>query len=1142
MSRKNFQNIVTACVVFGVTWVSGFLNGCTDELGIVGNRPSDYICFTVTLGNDSLTATARGTSGYLSFVEEEWELEGISTDSQSDSRATLVTQLEGSAGVIGTTESGTLLDNEEFTFNGDELTPKGNPVFWKNVIGTNLNIYAYAPKTITGASLSGRTLTYTVPAEASTQTDIIAASTTVASSHRQTIPLTFNHVLTGIRFKLGFECTVNSITISGVHNQGSYAIGGVWTAQSGTQTYTIASTDDVLMMIPQTLPNDAKVTLNYDDNQEISTNLKGQKWESGKLITYTLHKDKPNYVYFDLAAGNVMVDNTTGYKGYVFKEGQEVAEEISGSHADENVYYVYQSTSKNKATTGLRSNGSYVIPTYDPVKASDGRLWSDFITNNPNVESVIEAWDNAAGAGLGPTGTPNQTGAAGAVREVGREATKHRIHITGTLICNLTIDNIYSSYQAESQAGRTVGAIGFVPVDNTGSKLIINIVGDNRVGCVHYFNTKGLEANDNELIFQGIGSLTVADTDYRTVEAPGDSEKDNVIGGNGYYSNHWSSAIGNNDGSDDCWGIIINSGVIFAGTTKAENCTALGAGGNGYGEVTINGGVVTAVASTTGTAIGGGIGFNSPGGEGRVVINGGNVYAYNHANRWNVPSSAIGGAGSKKSSGTKGTVIITGGNVYAQAALGTAIGGGSSYSVAGGDADIQISGGKVVAKSISALGGNGGPDEDMGKELSGGSGIGGGSACTGRVNTTATTYNGGTAKITISGSPIVRTGSIGGGNTGDPNGGKIGSADIKISGGDIQAQFVMAAGAKAVPEFTMSGGFIRNSDTSDSEYIHIVKNGGAVYLEDGSFTMTGGTITDCIAVKTDKGTGNGGAVYIKGTNNPTFEMSGGTISDCISGVHGGAVYLEGGTVELSGGEINDNLAQGGNGGGIYIKEGRFVMSGNSEICGNSALFRNNTGGYGGGLYVTSFSNEVTVDVLSGTITGNSSDRCGGGISVDMAGLSVPARVTVGTEGCGNTNPNISGNQTLLSGGGLYVKGSNANITIYGGKINGNSTSGYVANENVANEGGMVTLYAGDVTHNVVTFHGNGGTHNGSETAVQNIVTATNSSLVIPAFERLGFRVVRWNTRADGRGDDYVNGQRMNISSDIELYAIWEVGQ
>jgi len=95
----------------------------------------------------------------------------------------------------------------------------------------------------------------------------------------------------------------------------------------------------------------------------------------------------------------------------------------------------------------------------------------------------------------------------------------------------------------------------------------------------------------------------------------------------------------------------------------------------------------------------------------------------------------------------------------------------------------------------------------------------------------------------------------------------------------------------------------------------------------------------------------------------------------------------------------------------------------------------------------------------------------------------------------------------------------------------------VPNVNVANEGGMVTLIGGNVSHKVVTFHANDGT---DTSKTQKIVTATNSLLVAPEFKRTGYRLAGWNTRADGRGTSYSDGATMNINTDLTLYAQWEL--
>ena len=1099
---------------------------CTDELeglGLDSIRPTDVICFTASLSDNRPDSQTRSASGHLEIEQEEWLVgERIVT------RGKPVTSLEGSAGVIGyvydewstSVKPWSGLYNTEYVFNGDELTAKENDVRWNTLKLSKARFYVYAPYSINGGRLSNNeqggnpTITYTVDATPANQQDLIVASWEGPTSYKQSIPLSFEHALTAVKFKVGFECTVTKLEVIGIYNKGTYTFGKGWElGTSTTQKYEISSLTDeanTLMMIPQVLDSEAKVVLHYkkdDEEKTITSTLADKVWQAGKMITYTIHETKaPETIYFDLAAGNILIcctedkdykpSETNTYSGYVYKDG--VATEVTGEHNSSNIYHVYQ-TKENNIATGT-------LPSYSPI-TYNGKPWADFIKNNASVAGVIKAWNEAAQA-------------------AGRKATSNRIRVYGSnKEVNLTIDNIYTNY-AERSVSRTKAGIGFNAGSN--SKLTITTVGDNRVSAIHYHG--GQDAN-NQLIFEGSGSLTVGaasgNTTFYNDSYVGELTENDTT----FIDNHWCSAIGGNDsGEGNSCGIVINSGNIFAGTTKAENCTAIGAGGNDKAVITINGGTITAVATTTGTAIGGGIGFNSAGGHGVVTINGGNVYAYNHQNRWSIPSSAIGGAGSSAAAGTQGDVNINGGYVYAYSALGTAIGGGSSKTNVGGDAYVTITGGQIIAKSGT------------------GAGIGGGSAYT-TGGSTGTKYDGGTAIVNISGNPIIRTGSIGGGNTGDTNG-EIGSATINISGGDIQAQFVMAAGAKTTPSFTMSGGTIRNSYVDDKEYIHIQKKGGAVYLEDGTFKMTDGTIKNCSAEQ-------GGAVYVNSqSGTSTFTMEGGEIHSCfatgkynegntalIEKGHGGAVCLMGGQVNLQGGAIWNNYSENGDGGAVYISNGNFAMkNGLPEISANAAHKGN-----GGGVFVSSENGKsVKVDLLQGIITNNTANNYGGGICVDMGDTENSATVTVGANGQGVTesdaNPKISGNMAMMSGGGLYVRGMNANVTINSGMIAQNRVSAYVKNEDVANEMGGVTLNAGLVTHVVVTFDGNGGKVDGTDTYTQNIVTNTNSKLAPNRFERAGYNFAGWNTRADGLGDSYSEGDAKPHSRDVTLYAQWEAQQ
>ena len=1052
------------------------------------------------------------------------------------------------------------LNDKLYTFDGDKLVSadEAEMVKWSSLPNPEtgkLKVYAYSPESLnfsTEIKEDGNTvgrclpsLTYKVSTDVSEQTDIITAVSEVSAKFRKHIPLTFDHAMTAIKFRSGFSeaITVNSIQITKVKDTGTYTIGKGWSETNGEQSFSISFeggkdvqpgamiTDDdagnVLFMIPQTFDanSTSEVILTYNTNQVIKTSLNGAKWEEGRMLTYTLHKDistsSSNVIYFDLAAGNITITGGGNYSGYIYTNNGQTAYNVTGKHSEANRYYVYQSTSSNRSETGWPGafgNGEVRVPEYSPVRHPDGTLWSDWITNNTDVVAVIEAWNDA-----------NYEVAT----MVNRSATPNYITVTGKLKCHITIDNLFSTAQHTYGNGTQAG-IGFKPGDNTtDSELTVNIVGDNRFGNVRYWNGTGKRAdNGNRLIFEGGGSLTVADVISK-------KEYDSFSKLTGYYANHFNSAIGATDhgpkGSD---GIVINGGIIFAGTTKEENSSAIGGGGNGVGVITINGGTVTAVAHTTGTAIGGGIGYSSAGGQGYVTITGGNVYAYNLENPHGIPSAAIGGAGSSQSTGSLGEVTITGGNVYALAVGGTAIGGGSSKTNNGGEGTVTITGGNIIAKSIAG--------KIQGSHTAG-AGIGGG------TGGNSAKVNGGKATVKISGNPIIRTGSIGGGKTNNSTG-HIGSADIEISGGDIQAQFVMAAGAAEKPKFKMDGGLIRNSDTQDEEYIHIQKNGGAVYLEDGEFSMTDGEIRQCRAE-------NGGAIYVKGKSNTKFSMTDGKITECIAENNGGAVYLEGGMVNISGGIVSHNLANSGNGGAFCIVGGNFSMpdGGNAEIYENAAFSQSDvdsqnqvSGGNGGGIYVTPVGNDVSVDIISGTIQENSSDRVGGGICVEITQQSgkAKANVTVGKTGGSDESPSISNNHTIIMGGGLYAKGTNASVTINSGTIMNNTISGYVKNPNVANELGMVTLNGGNVTHVEVTYDNNAiylGHQDMHDSWVQNIVTDTRSTMVVPEdvdftpLTNLNYRFTGWNSRPDGKGTTYTPGQEMNLGNDLTLYAQWSIG-
>ena len=780
-------------------------------------------------------------------------------------------------------------------------------------------------------------------------------------------------------------------------------------------------------------------------------------------------------IYFDLNAGNVTI-NGKSYIGYRF-DGGETAKEVKGTLEDGQSYYVYQSNVSNKTKTGLFNTGTPEAPVYEMRLPQYDRVaeWASFITNNTDIDSdngVIATWNTRAGA-AGRSGTPNT------------------IKVSGSLVCSMVIDNVWSSYQQPSGQSETSGAIKFDP--SGAAKLTLNFKGDNRFATIYYYATKSQNA---EIIFAGDADSTV------TVA--------NLTQNTNY--NYWKSAIGADDGTNgSAAGIVIKSGYIFAGTNAKDDCTAIGGGGNGYGGVTISGGTVTAVVTSSGAAIGGGIGKTSVGGQADVVISGGNVYAYNfscvsggYSNTGvaYIPAAAIGGGSSARATCNESTVTITGGYVFARSVGGTAIGGGSSADSNGGASTIDIRGGILDAASIAGTIG--------GQEVKAGAAIGGG--------TGGTNGNGGDCVLTISGNPTIYTGSIGGGKTLSSTK-NIGSATVNISGGTLQGQVIMASGAASDCSFSMSGGTINNiaalsgSLNTDRDlvftnngtglyhtYTFLEDNGGAVYVENGVATLSSGTVQNTSA-------NNGGSFYVTGG---TFNMTGGKISNSSAKETGGAICVVNGTANISNGTISDVTAP--NGGAVAVNGGTFEMTGGSvsgfdaNTNGGAVYVMGGTAKVGGTItgsdIVTEAQKGGAVYVGGGTfeMTGGSMTNCnasimGGAVCVEKVGETA-GTATVSNGDISNVRaPNggaiaVSGGSFTMSGGNIsgvkatsdgegidglggavYVNDGNA--TVSGGNIIGHETNPEAGSGGgVYVEGGSFIMSGGTMTNFNVT--GNGG--------------------------------------------------------------------
>lgn len=254
-------------------------------------------------------------------------------------------------------------------------------------------------------------------------------------------------------------------------------------------------------------------------------------------------------------------------------------------------------------------------------------------------------------------------------------------------------------------------------------------------------------------------------------------------------------------------------------------------------------------------------------------------------------------------------------------------------------------------------------------------------------------------------------------------------------------------------QFVMSGGTIRNNRSN---------NGGAVYVkEKRSFTMTGGTIQNCI------GTDGAGAIHME--SGSTFTMTNGTIKNCeAEKLDGGAIYVSAtAKVYLNGGTIESCTAN-NSGGALFITPTAqaFLSGGKINSCTASTL-------YGGAIYNNgTFTMNNSYSSIGGTVDNllwASAAKKGGAIYNDGSGvLKLSAGKIMGKT---LILEEYQGKQTG-EGGAIYNVGSatiSGGITINGIINKGNGGGIFVA-------GGSVTINSATITGKVNSSGAGGGVY------------------------------------------------------------------
>jgi len=591
-------------------------------------------------------------------------------------------------------------------------------------------------------------------------------------------------------------------------------------------------------------------------------------------------------------------------------QNYKAAQDNRGRYMKNGVVVDSVSLDKSSMTIyGLGSTEKLVATVSAPTGADTTLLWESSNTNIATVDQngVITAVAESPNAisvtaktvdGSGLTATCSVTISAGIPLTANYLSTHNYTLATGVYLVNSNL--------TESNHRITV------------SGNVTLILGDGKTLWV----TKGFYvAKNNSLTIngqtQGTGALKIVKTD----NADESDVPDNcaAIGGNGVTYAEKGSVVGNitiNGGKVTAiggqYGAAIGGGFYeTAGVQKitggvvnlrgGQSAAGIGGGYDGDGgNVTISGGTV----NTTGAGGAAGIGGGGYGGDGgNITITGGTVTARGGYVKSDIyPEGAyingVGIGGGDSSGGTAGTIKITGGTVKAYGGE-NAAGIGTSYSGDGGT--VTISSGNVTAE-----GGKFGP------------GIGFG-------------YGGSDVTVTISGGTVVATG------------GKNGAG---IGAGFLQSQTV----EKGLV-LNISGGTVEAYGGEGAAGIGSGYNHNSAIIPAGTVTITGGNVT-ATGGEREYDTYFGGAGIGHGFNNDlqygagiNLTISGNntvvnaTGKDGAAGI-GGSKSGNGGTVAINSGKVY----AAGSDGAAGIGKGAYGTSQGTLTKGSGVSLQSSTDG------------------------------------------------------------------------------------------------------------------------------------------------------------------------------------------------------
>ena len=244
------------------------------------------------------------------------------------------------------------------------------------------------------------TLSYTVPAAAASQPDLVVAATEpIAIGRKEVVPLAFRHVLTGIRLVTDATANLTAATLSGVYGSGTLnLLTKEWTLNTGVIgsfdfDYTSA-TSATLLMLPQWLPAGAKLSYTVD-GIDVEADLSGHEWKMGKLVTYRIEGPEFRIEVVEMTDGlSATIDSNASWKVKGVYSTQALAEaggtpDLDGSWTATKTGNSLSVTAPaastvSKTVTALLREAAEQGTSAHPWNLSNRAGWSDKIEESAN--------------------------------------------------------------------------------------------------------------------------------------------------------------------------------------------------------------------------------------------------------------------------------------------------------------------------------------------------------------------------------------------------------------------------------------------------------------------------------------------------------------------------------------------------------------------------------------------------------------------------------------------------------------------------------------------------------------------------------------------------------------------------------------